>query len=547
MCIYVCIYALAAFSGQAKAQQRAWATMASAAQAELLRRANAAQGVLQAASAEGQSALLLASQEQSSRLVELIGQVRPRGCQLIHLAQTLQQCSFSEACSQSLNAALASAASSVGTNAKWKPQSFEHFFPYMTEDVWSVVMSPDVDVMQKARWVFQLLIYLGLRQPSEGTTAYVTGLVVVAHEGAAKARSTSEVFLRDLFLELKEIFKGMKKAEPLEHVPELMPDVNDFLAKHPTTFNAVYAQGWRPCPSRVSWVDVSSVAKAFPWRSRDGSGKKVKRSACDAKPDPHTMMFQCMNMMMEAMGNRMENGARMTFHTGLRPDAGSCRSRPTGGPLEAAAEVDPSSLVKFSMRPGLGLMRGPSAAEAPAAEAPAAASGDMPAASAPAAAASGDIPAASAPAAAAAPAAAEGSGLSEQPAKTHAKVTSVAEAAKKVKQAMAAEATAKKAKKADTKTDNNGKTMEQQGKNNKTGQGPTTGKKDKGKSKSVLPVIKGSVKTCIRSEPSRSQLIAVFGSGTGSTKTFKYGKLGVAKAKAKSMAQGWLDDRIASK
>ena len=139
-------------------------TMANAAQAGLLRRANAAQGVLQAASAEGQSALLLASQEQSSRLAEPIGQVRPKGCQLIHLAQTLQQCSFSEACSQSLTAALASAASAVGANAKWKPQSFEHFLPYMTEEVWSVVMSPDVDMMQKARWVFQLLIYLGLRQ-----------------------------------------------------------------------------------------------------------------------------------------------------------------------------------------------------------------------------------------------------------------------------------------------------------------------------------------------------------------------------------------------
>ncbi len=428
-----------------KAQERTWAAMASAAQAELLRRANAVQGVPQAAAAEGQSALLHASQVQSSRLVELIGQVRPRGSQLIHLAQTLQQCSFSEACSQSLNEALASAASSVGANTKWKPQSFEHFLPYMTEEVWSVVMSPDVDVMQKARWVLQLLVYLGLRQPSEGTTAHVAGLVVVAHEGASTARSMSEELLRDLFLELKKLFKGMKKTEPLEHVPELMPDVADFLAKHPTTFNSVYAQGWRPCPSRVSWIDVSSVAKAFPWRSRDGSGKKGRRSACDAKADPQAMMLQCVNMMMTAMGDRLDNGARMTFQPGLRPDAGSCRGRALGGPLGAAAEVDTGALVKFAMRPGSGLMPYPSVEEAPAAEAPAAASGDMPtasasaaaasapplaalvgipAASAPAAAALGDIPAASAPAAAAAApaAAAEGSGVCEQPSKTHAKV-----------------------------------------------------------------------------------------------------------------------------
>ena len=97
--------------------------------------------------------------------------------------------------------------------------------------------------------------------------AYVVALLVILNEGAPRARTMPASQLRDTFMQIKQLFKSMHKAEPLEAVPALSPNVVEFRASHPTTWRAVFGDhGW-PGSIQVSFMDVSAVARAFRWRN----------------------------------------------------------------------------------------------------------------------------------------------------------------------------------------------------------------------------------------------------------------------------------------
>ena len=104
-------------------------------QQELLQRIEGAEAVLRAALAEGQHMWLLASDAQKTRLVELIGNVRPQGQLLVHVVQKVQMTSFAADHAQELNAALAASSTSPGSNRKWKGQDCTQFPYYLHSDV----------------------------------------------------------------------------------------------------------------------------------------------------------------------------------------------------------------------------------------------------------------------------------------------------------------------------------------------------------------------------------------------------------------------------
>ena len=85
-------------------------------QQELLQRIDGAEAVLRSALAEGQHMWLMASDVQKTRLVELIGKVRPQGQLLVHVAQKVQMTCFAADHAEELNVALAASSTSPGSN-----------------------------------------------------------------------------------------------------------------------------------------------------------------------------------------------------------------------------------------------------------------------------------------------------------------------------------------------------------------------------------------------------------------------------------------------
>ena len=96
-------------------------------------------------------------------------------------------------------------------------------------------------------------------------------LLVILQEGPQRSRTMSASQLRDMFKDIKKLCKGMHKAEPLEAVPALPPNVVEFRALHPTTWMAVYGPNGWPGSIQVSFIVVSTVARAFRWRGESSS------------------------------------------------------------------------------------------------------------------------------------------------------------------------------------------------------------------------------------------------------------------------------------
>ena len=101
--------------------------------------------------------------------------------------------------------------------------------------------------------------------------AYVMAFLVIVQEGPQRARTMSPSQLLETFKHIKKLFKSMHKAEPLEAVPALSPNVVEFRALHPTTWRAVFGDNGWPGSIQVSFIDVSTVARAFRWRGESSS------------------------------------------------------------------------------------------------------------------------------------------------------------------------------------------------------------------------------------------------------------------------------------
>ena len=106
--------------------------------------------------------------------------------------------------------ALLAAARARPTRAKL--QDFRHICNYFSERQWSLLHS-DLGCPHKVRLVCEQAVSLGLRNPSEPTTAAITSFLLVLVEGASKAKAMPETQKSDFFVREK-LFKGEGIGRP---------------------------------------------------------------------------------------------------------------------------------------------------------------------------------------------------------------------------------------------------------------------------------------------------------------------------------------------
>ena len=286
-----------------------------ASRAELLQRAMAAEGELIDAAARGHGDLQKASAAQSARLVQLIRAAPPDGALIVRLAQLFARAPFVDADAQVLASALSDVTSATVRYQRWRPQDFEAFPAFLTDAVWDTLQSTRVDFVQKSRCLMEHLYNLGLRQPSEGTVASMTAVVVIAHEGPEKARGLGERYLSDVYSHLKTAFKALPKSGPLEDVRSLRAGVDAFSRGNAATYRAVFGEG-APARCRLNMVEVAAVAKSFRWRVRK---PHVADASCHGDGNMNGVMRQMMEFMMSSrtvggeIPQRLHNGASLTF------------------------------------------------------------------------------------------------------------------------------------------------------------------------------------------------------------------------------------------
>ena len=78
-------------------------------------------------------------------------------------------------------------------------QDFQHLNSYFTEDQWCTLSDPDTCGMAKLSLVCEHAHRLGLRNPSEPTSACLSALLLICAEGEAKARTLATSHKRNFF------------------------------------------------------------------------------------------------------------------------------------------------------------------------------------------------------------------------------------------------------------------------------------------------------------------------------------------------------------
>ena len=147
------------------------------------------------------------SAEQSRRLLALIDAVKPGGRLLVQVIAAISGASFTDTDKRGLVDSLSSSA--VAPKAtKLQPQPFVDFPLFMTTEVWDLVLSPDADINAKGRAILSRLGRLGLKQVHEPAFATTAALLMIAQDGATKARSMSTQYVDDMYAQLKFCGRG---------------------------------------------------------------------------------------------------------------------------------------------------------------------------------------------------------------------------------------------------------------------------------------------------------------------------------------------------
>ena len=180
--------------------------------------------------------------------------------------------------------------------ARAKLQDFRHLCNYFSERQWCLLLS-DVGCPHKVRLVCEHAVSLGLRNPSETTTAAITAFLLVVVEGGSKAKASTPMQKRDFFLFVKNSLK-IKASAGLEQVGDLPLEPVGFQRLYPLTHRAAFGNE-PPVGCKVSLVDVASVTAGVSMRNRV-SGSSGSAAVSSSTPDLGTM--QQLMGIMQLMG-----------------------------------------------------------------------------------------------------------------------------------------------------------------------------------------------------------------------------------------------------
>ena len=273
--------------------------------ASLLQRLDAANELLSSCNHDEAAAI---SKGQSDALLQLMLTVRVQPDAIGPIAAKIAQVPWHAP--EERNALLAGMGQMASSRARAKMQNYEHVGCFLTEAQWRSLMSPELDFHGKAVLLCDHAASLGLRHPSEPTVAHMVGLLLVCSEGATKARALGQQYMRDVFLNIKNILKRRTKSPPVETIEELGHDPAMFARQHPCTFQAIFASS-PPVPPKVSLSEVSVISQGICMRDRKrgGSPSFGPPAGC---ADPMAMMWQWMQSMqaMQPMPSMMSPGGR---------------------------------------------------------------------------------------------------------------------------------------------------------------------------------------------------------------------------------------------
>ena len=289
---------------------------------EVRRRLHAAKGLLDAVQGTAEHAAV--SRGQSDLVMAMFGSVKLDAADLGPIAELIAQCAW--ASPQEKAGLLTTVGQAVQTSSaarRAKYQNFGFLGCYLLDRHWAVLLDANIDYTLKVKTLSDQALALGLRTPSEETSARVTALLLLCIEGSAKARCLSSAYTRDVFVHVKKELKRRFPPEPLEKVSELSADVADFRAKYPRTYDAVFGREG-PSLCKFQFAEIHAIASSIDQRIRPNS-----RAALSMMPwDAMAHMMQTMaasagampSMQMAAMPSmHMGNGASLHFTQPHRP------------------------------------------------------------------------------------------------------------------------------------------------------------------------------------------------------------------------------------
>ena len=251
------------------------------------------------------------SRGQSDLVMAMFGSVKLDAADLGPIAELIAQCAW--ASPQEKAGLLTTVGQAVQTSSaarRAKYQNFGFLGCYLLDRHWAVLLDANIDYTLKVKTLSDQALALGLRTPSEETSARVTALLLLCIEGSAKARSLTSAYTRDVFVHVKKELKRRNPQEPLEKVSELSADVADFRAKYPRTYDAVFGREG-PSLCKFQFAEIHAIASSIDQRIRPNS-----RAALSMMPwDAMAHMMQTMAASSGAMPS-MQMAAMLSMHMG---------------------------------------------------------------------------------------------------------------------------------------------------------------------------------------------------------------------------------------
>ena len=264
------------------------------------------------------------SQEQADCILAMLEGVPLRASASIELADAVGGVKWANGDRRRLLDAITSRAVDGG-RSRAPLQNYETVPTFLTDSIWEGLQS-SADMHAKGRLIVDHAISLGLRNPTEGTSAVLTAVLLIAHDGPMKARSLERWFTRDIFLFIKKLIKQRVRAPPLEIIVELPATPQQLQHLYPETFDAIFASS-SAVPCSLSLADLAAVKSGIMLRDRARTQTEL---ALPGSQQPQDWARSLGAMLMQALGMPCGNGG--SNHSGLSPPAASM-SLPGGGNL----------------------------------------------------------------------------------------------------------------------------------------------------------------------------------------------------------------------
>jgi len=196
-----------------------------------------------------------------------------------------------------------------------KQQDFEAFPSYIDEDRWAVILNPTASVDAKQHAVFDVVIGLGLRLPSERTAKMLSSFMLLVTRPWEDASS--------LPTSMKICFNRRNKSEfiayvrsasnPPVHILTLPSAPGEYMAMYETMYRAFYGTAG-PAECKIDIMRLKLLDDTYKCRG-DGS---VTRQAPQAVPTislggttNNNSLEQFGNLMLQAMQGMQQQQGRM--------------------------------------------------------------------------------------------------------------------------------------------------------------------------------------------------------------------------------------------